>query len=69
MVGCEKSPEEKCFDAQMKAWDLKKPQRGIIHSEEKVFIDQQRVQLQHYANDLSGKANYEADAWARCMKR
>lgn len=53
----------------MKAWDLKKPQRGIIHSEEKVFIDQQRVQLQHYANDLSGKANYEADAWARCMKR
>ena len=57
LVGC--SPEEKCFDAQMKVWDLSK-----------VYKNQKGIDnWGWYDNDATGKAQFEADAWARCMKR
>ena len=59
LANAKKSPEEKCFDAQMKVWDLTK-----VNSYNDKFINSVP-----YTNDATGKAQYEADAWARCMKR
>ena len=64
LVGCEKSPEEKCFDAQMLAWaNTPTNERDFKHFLWK--FNQPSV----YKDDANGKSQYEANAWARCMKK
>ena len=64
LVGC--SPEQKCFNAQMKLWDAKEVRTVYIRT-----YGQKAKVFKHdvYIIDDEGKAEYEANAWARCMKR
>ena len=72
-----KSPEEKCFDAQMKVWNTIPNQPLFVYrtgsSEKKgygkIINDKKYLTMLEGNPDKSGKAQYEAEAWVRCMKR
>ena len=71
-----KSPEEKCFDAQMKIWDstpITKVKgyryKSIVGYLGNVPYNKDIYYFQYGQETLDAKAHYEADAWARCMKR
>ena len=78
-----KSPEEKCFDAQMKIWDatpieehygLGNKPSGDTYKSIVGYPGNRRYNETEYWFSLKGKkldakSKFEADAWARCMKR
>ena len=69
LVGC--SPEQKCFDAQMKVWDTTEIYTWNSPTNLYKEINGKTYWLMDRGKktDKEGKAHYEADAWARCMKR
>lgn len=89
LVGCQKSPEqksseEKCFDAQMKAWDATPIEENYFNLDptgdkyKSIAGYPGNMRNQIKSNDywlswggkkLDAKAKFEADAWARCMKK
>ena len=71
-----KSPEEKCFDAQMKIWDstpIKKSKgdryKSIVGYPGNVPFYTDIYYFQFGQETLDAKGKFEADAWARCMKK
>ena len=78
-----KSPEEKCFDAQMKAWDAApikehlglgdKPSgdtyKSIVGYPGNTRYNETKYWFRYHREKLDAKGKFEADAWARCMKK
>tara|TARA_Y100001938_G_scaffold120172_1_gene166731 strand:- start:4327 stop:4509 length:183 start_codon:yes stop_codon:yes gene_type:complete len=59
-----------CFDSQMKVWDT--TENSIWNNDvTKIFknINGNKYGIVFNGNPVNGKARYEADAWARCMKK
>ena len=71
LVGC--SSEQKCFDAQMKAWDTAETNTSYHLGTNKIIqyksFNDKAYWIVVKGNPANGKAEYEADAWARCMKK
>ena len=61
LVGCQKSPEEMCFDSQMKLWD----QTPVDKDGDKFLLSTQG----YFKNNEKGKTEWEATAWTKCIKR
>lgn len=72
-----KPPEEKCFDAQMKAWDAAPIEKfsdsitykSIVGYPGNTPYNETEYYFQYARKKLDAKGKFEADAWARCMKR
>jgi hypothetical protein len=79
-----KSPEEKCFDAQMKIWDATPIEEYLVRNKPsgdtyksivgypgnmRFDIESKDYWLSWDGKKLDAKAKFEADAWARCMKK
>ena len=72
LVGCH--PEQQCFRAQMKVWDTTEIKRGEKGSGYEQILRKEINGADYLITDYDGnptnvKAQYEADAWVRCMKK
>ena len=76
-----KSPEEKCFDAQMKVFEEKQTRRQFVSGLQGKSIGYTYHHKQMTENNSGdwkfneekdrwmSKSAWEADAWARCMRK